>query len=359
MTPVLPRPLLGACALAVATLVLPAAAATPGRSDCGAKDPQLSIAGCTLVIDDRRTVANMRVNALGMRGIARHKSGDLTGARADFTAVLAAWPQDHGTLILRGTVNADLGHYDEAIADYSAALAIDPQNVNALMARALAYDHGHDYDRAITDLSLAVILAPGDPTPVAARALAFVQKNDFVHALEDLDAAIRLNPKDATYYVSRGDLRERTGDHDGAIADATAAIELAPDRLHAYFNRAKAYQARARGSVVDDLKKALADYDVVMRLKPDHDFLAWVLGRRGLVHHALGEFDAAITDFTLLLGVDSTATRANVERARAYAAKGDFTHAVADYDVALKKWPTSAKLLAWRAEAAAKLAQTP
>ena len=250
---ILPRSLLGACSLAAATLVLPAAAGTPGRSDCGAKDPQLSIAGCTLVINDRRTDADMRVRALGARGIARNAVGDLNGA------------------------------------------------------------------------------------------------------LEDYDAAIKLNPKNASYYRDRGYVRERAGDYDGAIADATATIELKPDDLLAHFNRAQAYQKRANGSVIGDLRKALADYDVVVRLKPDDELLTWALNERGHVHHALGEFDAAITDYTLQLAVDSTAIEANVERAKAYAAKGDFTHAVADYDVALKEWPTDAKLLAWRAEAAAKL----
>jgi hypothetical protein len=39
--------------------------------------------------------------------------------------------------------------------------------------------------------------------------------------------------------------------------------------------------------------------------------------------------------------------------------EGDFKNAIADYDVALKEWPTDAKLLAWRAEAAARLTQNP
>src|SRR5690242_10383301 len=114
------RLLLGTCALAAASLVLPAAAATPSRSDCGAKDRQLSIAGCTLVIDDRRTDASMRVRALGARGIARQEIGDLNGAHADLSAVLAALPQERFILHVRGVVNFGLERFDEAIADFSA-----------------------------------------------------------------------------------------------------------------------------------------------------------------------------------------------------------------------------------------------
>ncbi len=350
-----PRPLLGACAIAAAALVVPAAA-TPSRSDCGAKDLQLSIAGCTLVIDDRRTDAEVRVRALGARGTARQHSGDLNGARADYSAVLAARPRERVVLHARGVVNFGLHRYDEAIADFSAALAIDPQNVLTLTARAIAYGYTNDYDGAITDASLAITLKSDNPMALAARARAFKGKNDLVHALQDYDAAVRLDPKNETYYRERGAVRERAGDHDGAIADATATIELKPDDWLAHFNRAEAYQARAHGSVTEDLRKALADYDVVVRLKPDDEFLTWALNERGHVHHALGEFDAAIADYTQQLAVDSSATEANVERARSYAAKGDFKHAVADYDVALKEWPTDAKVLAWRAEAAAKVA---
>ena len=355
---ILPRTLLGACAIAAAAFVLPAAAGAPSRSDCGANDPGRSIAGCTLVIDDPHTDANARVRALGARGIARQHLGDLNGARADFSAVLAARPRERVILHARGVVDFGLGHYQEAIADFSAALAIDPQNVGSLTARAVAYGYAKDYDRAITDASLAVTLAPDTPLAFAARARAFKGKDDLAHALADYDAAIKLNPI-AVYYRERGDVRERAGDHDGAIADATAAIELVPDDLIAHFDRAEAYQARAHGSVTEDLEKALADYDFVVRLKPEDDFFAWALSERGHVHHALGDFDAAIVDYTLQLEADATALEANVDRAKAYAAKGDFRHAVADYDVALKEWPTDAKLLAWRAEAATKLNATP
>jgi tetratricopeptide (TPR) repeat protein len=285
------RPLLGAGALVAATLVLPAAAGTPSRGDCGAKDPQLSIAGCTLVINDPRTDASMRVRALG--------------------------------------------------------------------ARAFAYNDTHDYDRAIADASRALTVKPDDALALVVRARAFKGKDDLVHALEDYDAAIKLDPRNASYYRERGDVREHAGDHDGAIADATATIELLPDDMLAHLDRAEAYQARAHGSVTDDLRKALADYDVVVRLKPDDEFLTWALNERGHVHHALGDFDAAIIDYTLQLGVDATATEANVERAKAFAAKGDFKQALADYEVALKVWPKDEKILAWRADAAAKLARTP
>jgi tetratricopeptide (TPR) repeat protein len=359
MTLIFPPPLLGLCAFAAATLILPAAAGAQTRSDCGAKDPRRSIAGCTLVIDDPRTDAKARVRALGARGIARSNIGDLNGARADLSAVLAALPQERFILHVRGIVNFGLRLNDAALADFSAALAIDPQNVATLTARAVAYNYADDYDRAIMDASLALTLKSDDPLPFAARARAFARKDDLVHSLEDFDAAIRLNPRNAAYFRDRGHVRQRVGDLDGAIADATATIGLEPDDLIAHFDRARAYQARAQGSATEDLRKALADYDVVLRLKPDGEFLPWALSERGHVHHALGEFDAAIADFTLQLGVDSTALEANVDRAKAYAAKGDFNRAVADYDVALKEWPADAKLLAWRAEAAAKLAQSP
>src|SRR5262249_38414207 len=221
------------------------------------------------------------------------------------------------------------------------------------------YNNKKDYDRAIMDASLAINLKPDDPLPFAARARAFKGKDDLVHALEDYDAAIKLNPKNASYYRERGDLRERSADHDGALAAPTATIAAKPDDWIAHSDRARAYHKRPNGSITEDLRKALADYDVAVRLKPEDLFLPWVLSERGHAHHALGEFDAAIADFTLQLGVDSTAIEAYVDRAKSYAAKGDIKHAVADYDVALKEWPADAQVLAWRAEAAAKLAQTP
>jgi tetratricopeptide (TPR) repeat protein len=359
VTFIFPRALLAACAFAAAAL-LSVAAGAASHGDCGAEDPQRSIAGCTVLIDEPRTAAGARVRALVERGIAREKAGDPDGALGDYSAALAVSPREVYLLQLRGLLNGDLHRDAEAIADFSAALEIDPQNVDSLQARALVYNNTHDYDRAIADLSLAVTLKPEDPTLFAARALAFAQRGDIAHALEDYDAAIKLDPGHASYYLGRAHLRARTGDHDGTIADATAAIELAPDDVIAHLDRARAYVARAHGSVTEDLRKALADCDIVVRREPGDAVLRqWALNERGRLHHALGEFDAAIADFTLLLGLDPTAAKANVARARSYAAKGDFKRAVADYDVALKTWPADAKLLALRAEAAAKLAATP
>jgi tetratricopeptide (TPR) repeat protein len=56
----------------------------------------------------------------------------------------------------------------------------------------------------------------------------------------------------------------RNDNSDAEIADYTRAIELDPSNIYAYRNRGKCYESRQIQG------KAIADYQQVLKLKPDH-----------------------------------------------------------------------------------------
>ena len=89
------------------------------------------------------------------------------------------------------------------------------------------------------------------------------------------------------------------GDYDEAIRLFSAALasgELSPrNGMLAYNNRGNAYQDKG------NYRRAIADYNIAIRLKPDY---AQAYYSRGRAQFALGEFAAAITDFARSVSLD-------------------------------------------------------
>ena len=81
---------------------------------------------------------------------------------------------------------------------------------------------------------------------------------------------------------------ETLGDYSRAAADLTEAIDIEATALR-YYYRGRAYRGDA------DLEGAVADFTAGSQLSPaDPDFY----NQRGICHFELGNFDAAIVDYT-------------------------------------------------------------
>ncbi|MHC2366062.1 tetratricopeptide (TPR) repeat protein [Bradyrhizobium diazoefficiens] len=82
-------------------------------------------------------------------------------------------------------------------------------------------------------------------------------------ALRDIDRAIALDGRNAKAWRLRGDLlREAGGDLNRAAADLSKVIELDPQDAESYELRGVVYTSQRR------LDRALADYDLAIKLKP-------------------------------------------------------------------------------------------
>ena len=118
--------------LALALLALPVWA--QGRNQnwtrCADKNPDLSIAGCTAVIQS-------------------------TGQETDAGFAVAYYK--------RGDAYYRKGLYDQAIADETRAIALKPDFADAFGARGLAYERQGRRDQAISDYRAALKLAADHP----------------------------------------------------------------------------------------------------------------------------------------------------------------------------------------------------
>jgi lipoprotein NlpI len=126
------------------------------------------------------------------------------------------------------------------------------------------------------------------------------------------------------------DCDKKSGDE--AIRACTAAIsEPGNAELYLlYYYRAFEYKRK------DDLDRAIADYDQVIRLNPKYP-AAFI--NRGNVYIRKGNFDRSIADLDQAISLDPEDAKAFYNRGLAYRAKGNLDRAFADYDQAIELNP--------------------
>ncbi len=112
-------------------------------------------------------------------------------------------------------------------------------------------------------------------------------------AAEYYSNVLARTPKDVGILNNRGIARRAKGEFELAVEDYTAVIELRPNIATAYGNRGRVYLYD-----LEELDKALADYDQALKLDPrnanNHFDRASLLRRQGRLDDALKSFETAI-----------------------------------------------------------------
>ncbi|MCB0156686.1 MAG: tetratricopeptide repeat protein, partial [Caldilineaceae bacterium] len=106
-------------------------------------------------------------------------------------------------------------------------------------------------------------------------------------------ALIPLEPDADRLYQEGLDLMD-AGDYQSAVTRLTEALALDPENATYYTERARAYY------FVDDLDRALADYDFALALEPN----AVAYNGRGVTYDKLGDPDAAVDDYLAAIAAD-------------------------------------------------------
>jgi tetratricopeptide (TPR) repeat protein len=140
----------------------------------------------------------------------------------------------------------------------------------------------------------------------------------------------RAKPQDADFYRKRGFDWYRKGEYDKAIADYDLAIRLDPD-ADVYVKRGTAWYE------TDEYDKAIADFDQAIKINPKH---AEAYLKRGTAWDHKGEYDKAIADYDQAIKINPKDDWPYNNRAFAWKKKGAFDKAIADYEQAIKLNPT-------------------
>jgi hypothetical protein len=118
--------------LALAACVMFAIEARSGDWDaCKNDNPDVSIFGCTAIIDAGTDQSENIRNAHYLRGNAYYRKTEFGRAIADYSEVIALDPDYANAYVLRGTAYEQQGRKQKAVADYRKALALRPGNKTA------------------------------------------------------------------------------------------------------------------------------------------------------------------------------------------------------------------------------------
>lgn len=149
-------------------------------------------------------------------------------------------------------------------------------------------------------------------------------------------------------YNEEADHNLKAGRPDKAIASFTKALRLAPDNAELLYNRGMVHaQTGQTDLAISDLSKAI-------KLNPSvAGGNAYVI--RGGELFKKRDFDGAIRDYTRVLALTPSDSRAYASRASAYAAQKEHRQAVADYSSAIKLEPSNPRFYAARSQSYRKL----
>jgi len=167
--------MLGAAAVSAATLLAPALSASAQTDQqvewCngeGNATRELSISGCTAMIQSGAYMGEELAIVFNNRGIAYFKSGQFESAIQDYDQAIRLRPNFLSALISRGFAYLNMRNYGAAVEAFDAALNAYPENAPSIYGRALVKRANGDAAGANADIAAAQRLDPAIAQELAA-----------------------------------------------------------------------------------------------------------------------------------------------------------------------------------------------
>jgi tetratricopeptide (TPR) repeat protein len=239
-----------------------------------------------------------------LRGFAHEELQVLAAADADFQKAAQLPLDDNASYVLavhRGVLRIRQERFDDAIVDLKSAIERKPKAYQAYVNLAQAYRRLGKMDLALEQLDRAVELEPALAHVYRLRARLRLERNEPELALGDFDQAIQRENTNSPFqvddHVERGRLLLSSAKYGPALDSFDAALALQKDHSLAQRLRAEALFRLGRfGEVI----KAFDSY--IETGKPRES----VYQGRGLARAELGQYAGAIEDFTKALELHPT-----------------------------------------------------
>lgn len=177
------------------------------------------------------------------------------------------------------------------------------------------------YTQAIVAFDRAISLNSSYAEAYTMRGRANIALQRPLVAIPDFTTVIELRPRDPQAFLDRGLAHFSLQEWPEAQADFNQAISLDPKLALAY---------NLRGSVVrsmGDPKKALSDFVKAVELLPNMDNIF----QRGATYQLVGDYEAAIADFSRVISFEPGSAQAYFARSQAFRAMGDIASATRDH----------------------------
>jgi tetratricopeptide (TPR) repeat protein len=180
-------------------------ASTTSVDQCkGGNQPDLTIGGCTAVIQSDPESDVVLAKALLTRAFAYFQKGEHELAIADYGHVILLQPDNATAFEFRCWNRAIIGHLDQALADCNQSLTLQPKNLGAHERRGLANLKTGNFDAAIADYSVVIASNPKAAVSLYGRGLAERMKGQTSASDADISAAKTISRTIADTFVKWG-----------------------------------------------------------------------------------------------------------------------------------------------------------
>jgi tetratricopeptide (TPR) repeat protein len=227
------------------------------------------------------------------RGTALAMSGNLTAARADFSAALRIDAQCDDALKRRGQTLAALGCDTEALVDFERASALAPDH-EVFHQRALVHYKRKNYMRALLDFRAALSHDVSSKLSWNHLGLCLNTLGRSDEAIKAHRRAVELDAHFKEAWANMAQANKDLGNFERADKIFARAIEVAPRYVPAYHLRGLARLLAGRH------RDALATLDAALRIDAEH---VDVLNVAAVVCHGLGLLRRAVELYDTLLRV--------------------------------------------------------
>ena len=166
-------------------------------ADCagsGGNEVDLSIRGCSGVIEAGVRIIEKVAAAYNNRGIAYRYRGDLDRAIRDYDQAIHLKPDYASAYNNRGVAYINKGDADHGIADYDRAIQIRPDYLAAFYNRALALNQKGSFERAVADYTVLINADPGNSALLYRRGMAKLKNGDTAGGTADIQSAQSIMP---------------------------------------------------------------------------------------------------------------------------------------------------------------------
>jgi tetratricopeptide (TPR) repeat protein len=207
-----------------------------------------------------------------------------------------------------------LQHYNEAIRDFDQAIQLNPINATAYFERGNALYNLKRYEEALQAFDQAIQLDPVNATAYFNRGNVLYNIKLYEEALQTYERARSLQPKDVNILFTLSHLYNDTGAYEQAIEILDQLIESQPEFADAYKQRGLAYRRWADVKYAatgdeerraDEYKRAIADYERAVELRPDFED---ALGSLGGLYRRMGDYEQAAKYYQRLYEVNPSSS---------------------------------------------------
>ena len=222
--------------------------------------------------------------------------------------------------------NAYLGEhqYAEAVRAYTTAIKNGYTNIDVYINRGMSYLALEQYAGAIADAGVSLDMDTAAIKAYRLRGQAYLKTEKYPDAVADYSRAIGLDSANKEDYLGRGMAYTGISECDKANSDFDKALVLDPGYPDAYY-----WRAYLNSKCRQDYSSALNDYAKVIDLNGKYVYDAY--NGCGETYYKLNDFDRAISNFSLLLGLKPDYWLAYYNRGLCYAGIRQYQKAVSDF----------------------------